>query len=178
MKKIISDFLNVPIDYYVQVRYSGVEAIIDTIGGVQVNIPFKMEYDDPYADPPLHIYFEPGTQTLSGEEAVKYLRWRKNNGEDGRGDLYRIQRQQDFIMKAFRKSVGLRLPIVVKTTMNYVRTDMPIQNALYYAAKAADIDFEKIEFHQIPGEPGSNGSGYYIHHPQEMEEMFEQIYSK
>ena len=80
---IVSDILDVPVHEYVKVTYSGIERIVDSIGGVEVNIPIKMDYEDIYAEPELHIPFEEGVQTLRGDNAIEYLRFRKNN--DGTG---------------------------------------------------------------------------------------------
>lgn len=178
MKYFTEKFLGVPIDYYVKVNYSGVASVIDVVGGVQVNIPFKMDYDDEWAEPPLHIHFEPGLQLLNGEDSVKYLRWRKNNDETGAGDLKRIDRQQDFVKKFLSKALGLDLPKVVKTSLNYVFTDMPADKMIYYASKARNFDMGNLKTYKIPGRAGENGQGLYIHDPEELEKMFEQIYSR
>lgn len=178
MKYFLEKFLNVPIDNYVKVNYNGVSAIIDVIGGVNVNIPFDMNYDDKWANPPLHIHFKKGPQVLNGKESVEYLRWRKNNGEAGKGDLYRINRQQDFVKRAVSKALGLRLPKVVKTSLNYVRTDMKSGNILNLAKQASDFDMKNLETYRIPGRVGTSGHGLYIHDPEEMEKMFEEIYSR
>ena len=52
----VSELLyGLPINYYVIVEYDDIRKIMDAIGGVYVDVPFRMKYDDPYADPPLHI---------------------------------------------------------------------------------------------------------------------------
>ena len=63
----VSDvLLGMPINYYVVVDYDAVRAIVDEMGGVPIDIPFTMKYDDPYDTPPLHIYFEKGTDGSFG----------------------------------------------------------------------------------------------------------------
>jgi len=176
MKYFLSEFLEVPIDYYVKVNYSGVAAIVDVIGGVETNVPFDMNYDDPWSDPPLHIHFEKGVQTLNGKEAVEYLRWRKNNGEDGTGDLNRISRQQDFLERAIDKALGLKLARVIKTSLNYIRTDMPASDMLNTAAQASNFKMSNLKTYRIPGRASTDGRGLYIHDPDAMEKMFEEIY--
>lgn len=71
--------------------------------GVEVDVPFHMEYTDIYDDPPLYIDIPQGRQLLDGEEALKFLRYRK--GYDNQ-DLGRIEAQQQFIRSA-AKSLGL-----------------------------------------------------------------------
>lgn len=176
MKYFLSEFLNVPIDHYVKVNYNGAAAIIDVIGGIKINIPFDMNYDDEWAEPELHIHFEKGEQTLSGKQSVEYLRWRKNNDEEGRGDLARIDRQQDFLQRVIDKSIGLKLPKVVKTSLNYIRTDMSAGDIISLATQAADFKMNDLKTYRIPGRVGTDGHGLYINNPEEMEKMFEDIY--
>lgn len=44
---------------------------------LEVDVPYTMKYQDLYADPPLNIDIEPGKQTLTGNEAEAYLKFRK-----------------------------------------------------------------------------------------------------
>lgn len=178
MKYFISKFLGVPIDHYVKVNYNGVAAIVDVIGGVEVNVPFDMNYDDEMADPPLHIHLEKGRQLLTGQKSVEYLRWRKNNGEEGAGDLNRIARQQEFLEIALRKAISLKLPRVVKTSLNYVRTDMSSTDILNTASKAVNFEMRNLEVYRIPGRASTDGHGFYLHDPEAMENMFETIYKR
>jgi len=176
MKYFLGEFLNVPIDSYVKVNYNGVAAIIDVMGGIKVNVPFDMNYDDEWADPELHIHFEKGEQILNGKQSVEYLRWRKNNGEEGRGDLDRIKRQQDFVKTVVSKAIGLKLPKVVKTSLNYIRTDMSAGDIINLATKASNFKTKDLKTYRIPGRVGTDGHGLYIHNPEELEKMFEDIY--
>ena len=50
MKKYLSAFLGVPIDYTVRVNYNGVGAIVDTLGGIEVNVPFAPGRTDASAE--------------------------------------------------------------------------------------------------------------------------------
>ncbi|MGM0378707.1 MAG: LCP family protein [Bacillota bacterium] len=179
MKAYLENFLNVPIDAYVKIDYDGVESIVDVIGGINVYVSQKMNYDDPYSDPPLHIHFEKGNHHLNGKDALKYLRWRKNNDGKNLGDINRISRQQDFLKKAIDKALGLKLPRVVKTSLNYVQTDMKAGKIINLAYKAKDFQMKDLKTYQIPGEVDTvNNLSVYIHHPGEMEKMFEKIYSR
>nr|MBQ4320133.1 LCP family protein [Clostridia bacterium] len=57
----------IQIDYWAVVKLDGFSKIVDSIGGVEVDIPFAMDYDDP--DQNLHIHLKPGVQTLDGKQA-------------------------------------------------------------------------------------------------------------
>ncbi|MZQ96143.1 MAG: LytR family transcriptional regulator [Acidaminobacter sp.] len=177
--KAVSAILGVPVHHYVKLDYEAVEAVVDVVKGIEVDVPFDMDYDDPYADPPLHIHFDKGLQTLNGEEAVEYLRWRKNNGSEGQGDLPRIGRQQDFVVTLAKKAIGLKLPMVIKTVFDYLETDMNLGDMVYLASVGIGVDFSKLESTTIPGEVGmKNGGSYLFHDPEQTYELMKGIYER
>jgi LCP family protein required for cell wall assembly len=180
MKQYVSDFLGVPIDYYVRVDFKAVEAIVDTLGGYEVTVPFNMVYDDIYDTPPLHIDIKAGRQTLNGAESVKYLRFRQNNdGSIREGDIQRIPRQQHFVDYMMNKALSFKLPSVINTIISsrYVKTDLTLENALAYSLKAAVLKPENINFYTVPGTTDMiKGVSYWIHDPYELEKMLFSIY--
>lgn len=93
----VSDFLQVPIEHYIQVDLHGVSALVDALGGIEVDIPAAMNYEDHAGN--LAIHFDKGRRRLNGDESVEFLRFR----HDAEGDFGRIRRQQLFIREAFRQ---------------------------------------------------------------------------
>ncbi len=59
-----------------------------------MDIPMEWNYEDTTVGNSLIIHFKPGLQTLNGEDAVKFLRFRKGYKN---ADLGRVQAQQQFI---------------------------------------------------------------------------------
>lgn len=172
----VEDVLGIPIHYTAAVEYDAVEVVVDVMGGVEYDIPFDMNYDDPYDTPPLHIHFKKGPQVLNGEDAVKFLRWRKNNNEGGQGDLPRINRQQDFLIAIAKQAIGPQLPMIIKAGYPFVKTDMSLDEALYYGyLGATNVDLNAIESYTIPGVPESV---YYKHDPEATEQLMIDIYSQ
>ena len=180
LKHEISKILGVPITYYVELDYEAVGKVVDTIGGVEVEIPYKMFYDDRYDKPPLHIYFEPGLQKIDGENAMKYLRWRKNNdGSHSLGDLDRVKRQQEFVQLVTQKAMGFKLPFVIKDVFSYLKTDMNIGDMLYLGAQGLGFDFSNLKKHVIPGEPGMKyRASYYFHDADATLVLMKEIYER
>lgn len=177
LKQEISNMLKVPVHYYVKFDYDGATDIIDTIGGVEINVPFDMDYDDVWADPELHIQLKEGKQLLDGENSVDYLRWRQNNDDvKSAGDLPRIARMQEFFKAAVKKSISLKLPSVVSAGMKSVRTDIELGIALKYAQHAVDMNSSNISTYRLPGDAPQR-SGYYIGDPEAIEELLVDIYS-
>lgn len=175
----VRDILQIPIHHFVKVEYEGVEKIIDSIDGVEVNIPFDMDYDDPTDN--LHIHLSKGKQTLNGEDSVRYLRFRKNNDNThaSEGDIGRISRQQEFIKSALNKCLGLELIGVVNTAKDYIKTSLTAEQMIYYANKFRKIDKEDINTYVLPGEPKwLENSSFVVADKEKVKEMIIEIYKK
>jgi len=178
----VSDILQgMPINYYVVVDYKSVKKVVDSMGGVPMNITFHMHYNDPYDDPPLKIDIPEGYTVLDGDTAVEFLRFRKgSNGYAGypEGDIGRIKAQQEFVKSAFRQALGFSLPKVVKTTLNNVDSDLPLGMATKLAAKAVGLKGDNIQTIMIPGESGTkDGLSYWFADEDGVKDMLTQIYN-
>ena len=89
LKQEVSRLTGIYPDFYVMVEWEAIGELVDALGGVYFDVPFDMNYDDPYQD--LHIHQEAGYRKLSGEDAMEVIRWRKNNAGalSGRCGTYR-----------------------------------------------------------------------------------------
>lgn len=180
--KAVSTVLgDVPIHYYASVTYKGVERIVDSLGGIQVNIPMNMKYDDPYDKPPLHINLKKGPKVLNGKTAIQFLRFRKGNNGGGypNGDLGRTQAQQQFLKSALGKVLGFRLPVVANTVVKYVKTDISISEIASIAKDAVGMKRSNLKTHSIPGKAVmQNHLSYFLHDKDQVEELMKEIYSE
>ena len=163
----VENLLDEDINYYVKVDYEGFKKCIDAIGGIDVVPEHDMDYDA-YD---IQIHFKKGEKVhLDGEKAEQYVRWRKNNNEQGyaTGDLGRISAQQDFMVKVYEKIKSpagiVRIPKLLNTVAKYAETNMGPMDMLKYAFKLRKIDINNIDKSLIPGEPKYiNGISYYIY---------------
>lgn len=172
-KKAVEQVLGVPIHYYVNVNYNGLKAIVNTLGGIEVNVHRNMSYDDPYASPPLYIHLNAGRQVLTGDQAMGYVRWRKNNDGSGDSDLERTKRQQNFVIEVVKKSFGFDILNVIGLTFDYVKTDMSKTDVLYYGTELMGFDFSTVQTHMVPGEADYR---YYYHDPAATKALVQEIY--
>lgn len=69
LKEEIEHTFGIPIDYYVLVDLEGFIALVDELGGVELDIPLDMNYDDPYQN--LHIHFTKGVHKVDGQGAME-----------------------------------------------------------------------------------------------------------
>src|SRR4051812_20502681 len=120
--RTITENFGIEINHYVQVNFAQFQKLVDVIGGVPI------AFDKPVRDEWTGLEIdEPGCVTLSGDQALNYVRSRHFEyfedgewNEDPASDLSRISRQQDFIEKAVERaaSKGLRNPITMNRLLD------------------------------------------------------------
>ena len=126
--------------YYVLLDFSGVEKMIDALGGIDLPVPPDLAvYDWYYSDDDQHaqtVSFPPGTQHLDGYHAVAFGRNRDPN------DFSRIKRQQLVITTALHKALSTALLDDPTGLWNAygstVKTDMPLLTMASYAPLLKD----------------------------------------
>ena len=80
MQKTIENFLDIDIDYYVKINFKGVVKLVDTLGGIKVDVPYSLcEQNSSRQWGSNTVYIEKGLQTLNGEQALAYSRNRHPN---------------------------------------------------------------------------------------------------
>ncbi|MCT2346722.1 polyisoprenyl-teichoic acid--peptidoglycan teichoic acid transferase TagU [Niallia taxi] len=92
----VENFLDIPIDYYMQINMEGFKDIVDSVGGVTVNNDLDFTYEG--------VHFPKGEVTLNGEKALKFSRMRY---EDPRGDFGRQLRQRMIIQAVLKEGASL-----------------------------------------------------------------------
>jgi len=164
--KGLGDILGFTPDCYAIVSMGVVEALVNTMGGVVYTVPRDMHYDDPSQD--LSIHINAGYQWLSGEDAVKVLRFRVGNDGTGyaTGDLGRIATQQDFLMSIAKQMLTLgnipNLEKLIEIFEEYVKTDLTANNIAFFVREFLLLDEENIHFHILPGKGVYiRGGAYY-----------------
>ncbi|GBR76668.1 cell envelope-related transcriptional attenuator [Candidatus Termititenax persephonae] len=140
LREAVSNYLQTPIHYYIEMDVNGLVTLVDQIGGVPINVEKRMYYVDYAGD--LFIDLQPGQQVLNGEKAMQYVRFRN----DAMVDLGRIERQHKF-MRAFANrllniSVIFKAPTVIFKMAKFVRTNIP-------AARLGDLAARLKEAYQL-----------------------------
>ena len=149
-----------------------VAEIIDAIGGVYFDVPQDMVYNDPFQD--LNINIKKGYQLLSGEDAVKVLRFRHNYAG---GDIQRIGVQQDFFKAIAKQLLDLKnipnMTAAIEIYNKRVETDLKPENVAWYLTQFLNLDFNNINFMTLPGNTNGsiNGASYVFIHVDEWLEM-------
>ncbi len=178
--KAVSDLLfGMPIHYYAVIEFKGVENIVESIGGVPMEIPFHMRYTDKSDKPPLYIDIPKGPKLLDGETTVKFLRFRQ--GDKGypdypQGDLDRQRAQQQFLKSAFEQSIGKNLTQIVKTIQKNVKSNLDLTMALKLVKKAPNMRGDDFSTHILPGVSETKSPWYYHQNVEETDALIKEIY--
>ena len=182
LKSEITDLLGVQVDRYVVVNLDAFEQVIDAIGGVTIDVPRDMKYRDPYQD--LTINLSKGPQTLNGEQAIGFVRYRAGYAE---GDLGRIEAQQLFIQALINQmtspSIVNKIPELANIVKTNMDTDMTVQEMIWFAKQGLEIDLATgVNMYVLPGEAhyvwsGSQWLSYYLPFEDEILAMVNQSFN-
>ncbi len=139
---------NIPIDRYVRVNTSAFREMVDLVGGIEVDVPRRMEYTDRTQG--LYIDLYPGWQTLNGDQAEQFARFRKESG-----DIGRVQRQQ-ILLKALRErltnpTVIPKLPQAIRVLQRYVDTNLTLEEMLAIANFGLELETDHLQMVMLPG---------------------------
>ncbi|WP_298824676.1 LytR family transcriptional regulator [uncultured Planococcus sp.] len=157
----VENLLDIPIDYVMQVNMEGFKDIVDAVDGVEVNN--TLAFDG----------FAEGTLELNGEEALDYVRMRK---QDPEGDFGRQNRQKQVIQGIMKKGAS------VNSLLNYkdiftalgdnVRTNMTFDEMMDVQSNYRDAigTVEQLMVEDGYGET-INGIWYYIMDDAELAEI-------
>jgi polyisoprenyl-teichoic acid--peptidoglycan teichoic acid transferase len=143
----VEQFLGVPINFYAQIDFSAFEKFIDGLGGLDIKIKTPITIDP--LGPGNTKTLQPGTQTLSGAEALAYARQRHTD----HGDVDRAERQQEVIMAIRNQIFNLNmLPgLISKSPKIYsdiaagLRTNLTLSQVVQLALAAQRIPKENIK---------------------------------
>lgn len=134
----VSKFFDVPIAYYVAVNFDGFRKVIDTIGGITVDVPYTLDdYDyptddegDPYGT--THVHFAEGLQNMDGKTALRYARTRHADN-----DFARSRRQLQIINAVRQKAMKLdllpKVPGLIDDLGGMIETNIPFDQQLAMA---------------------------------------------
>ena len=149
----VENLIGIDIDHYVIVNVRSFVKIIDAIGGVDIYVPKRMYYEDPWDDDGgLLIDLYPGRQHMDGKTAVTYVRYR-----DSEGDIGRIQRQQQFVEACIDKvtspEIITKIPDIIREVYNAVDTDMNFRELLELAGAVKAAQKNGLVTDMVPGYP-------------------------
>ena len=155
----IEDHTGVPVDHHAMVDFEGFEAVVDAMGGVEVDV------EDDF---PEKWRMEKGLQRLNGKRALRYARYRGTSC----GDLDRIERQQELV--AALRSAALRwntvreMPEIARVIDENVETDLGLDEAISLGRVLIKRGLNaKMTANQLKGGPETLENGDQVLVPNE-----------
>ena len=148
LEDAVSALLDIPIHYYARIDFIGFIAMVDAVGGVDIDVKrtLRAKHYDGYGLTTTGFRLTKGVHHLTGAEALAYARIRKGVGET---DFTRAGRQQEVIV-ALRSSVSSggslfwRLPTLLDAVANTIRTDVPTARLPELAAIVDEVGAKNV----------------------------------
>ena len=138
MMDTIENYFDVTIDYYAKINFKGLVSLVDTLGGITVDVPQDLCTDNSNREG--EVCISAGVQTLNGEQALVLARNRKQLAG---GDLDRGLNQQLVIQGILNKAKELKsinqVMDVLNTITNNLDTNFTEQQILSFYDIAKDI---------------------------------------
>lgn len=148
--KTVSDLLGVPIQYYLYTDFKGFIALIDAIGGIDLDVEKDMKYRDSEDDHIYDINLKKGMQHLNGNTALQYVRFR----HDALSDFTRTERQRKFMQAVVQKLQSttslIKLPIILNAIDPYIETNLSVTDMLKLGALGFEAKTDGIVSSQLP----------------------------
>jgi LCP family protein required for cell wall assembly len=153
-RQTIEQAFGIPINYYAWIGLDGFVKVIDTVGGVDVDVTHAIT-DDSYPDDVgnhtgdiyayKRLYIPPGPQHLDGNTALEYVRSRH---ADLVGDFGRSARQQQVLTalktKLNNPDIVSKLPAIANDLNGYVKTDMQLTDVFKLMNFARGLNINNI----------------------------------
>ncbi|MCZ8512506.1 LCP family protein [Paenibacillus filicis] len=148
--KTVGDLLGIPIQYYVYTDFKGFIALVDAIGGIDLDVEKDMKYTDAEDGHEYDINLKKGMQHLDGKTALQYVRFR----HDALSDFARTERQRKFLQAVAEKmqstSSLIRLPRILNSIDPYIETNLATTDMLKLGSLAYEAKTEGMVSQQVP----------------------------
>ncbi|MBP2241967.1 LCP family protein required for cell wall assembly [Cytobacillus eiseniae] len=167
----IDELLDVPIDYYITTNFEGFEDIVDTLGGVEVDVPFT--FKSQLTGSLKWKTFTEGPMELNGNEALAYVRMRKKDPE---GDKGRNERQREVIKAIIDKGASVstipKINDILGDLGENVKTNIPPSELINFVKLYTKIKNSEIQNLTLEGKDQYiNGGSYFIADEDSIEEL-------
>ncbi len=176
----VSSVLNgMAIDRYVRVDTAAFRELVDLLGGVEVFVPEPMSYVDQTQK--LKIDLSPGLQTLNGDQAEQFARFR----HDAYGDIGRVQRQQTLLKALLKRATSPaiipRLPGLVVSMQKYIDTNLSLEELLALTGAGRKLSQGNFKMVMLPGRfstPTEFNASYWIMNPDGRDRVLQQYFNQ
>lgn len=170
---------------YILIDTEGLRKLVDTIGGLEFEVPMDMKYDDYSQD--LHIDLKEGWQKLNGDQVEQLVRFRHNaNGSTysydyGIEDFGRMRTQRAVMVAIAKQTIKFKniteIGQIIDIAKTYVKTNMDLNIIKDYVPYIVEINTENIKTEQLPGQSQYiNGISFFLADEDEIETVVQDLF--
>lgn len=181
----VNEITGLDIQYYAVIDNKALIKTVDAIGGVDFDVPIRMQYDDPTQD--LEIDLQPGLQKIDGAKAEQLLRFRHNNdgtsysSEYGDNDIGRMRTQREFIMETVKQTLQfkniMKLGSLMDIVYENIQTNVQLSNIKDYLPYAIEFSTENISTGALPGTPALiNKLWFFEYNKTETQKLVDELF--
>ena len=149
LKREVQTIIGFRPDFYVSIEEDAFVTIVDAVGGVYIDVPFRMHYSDIYQD--LYINIPAGRQRLDGENALHFVRFRYHYGQTSAISTHQRQEHQHQFVNAMMQElltprIITTIPQLIRTYLDHVNTDLALRNLLWFGEQFVLGDITLITY--------------------------------
>ncbi|HZC06033.1 MAG TPA: LCP family protein [Ktedonobacterales bacterium] len=136
----VSDVTGMDVPYFMTINFQGFRALVDALGGVDINVPTAFTANYPINDDPAInagwkvIHFNTGVQHMNGEQAIEYARARYVLSPASEGTDFARSARQQLLIRAIASR--MRSPSAWPGLSNAMTA---LQKAIYTNLSLADL---------------------------------------
>ncbi|QDP41092.1 LCP family protein [Radiobacillus deserti] len=163
----VENLLDIPIDEFVTVNFEGFRDIVNTLGGVTIDIK-KGFWEKNIYDNNNRIEFSPGVTKLNGEEALAFVRMRKR---EVAATYTRDERQRQFIKAAIDEVISagtiFNIGEISDILGKNINTSLKPNEIFALQKMYASMDVSSIQSYELKGVNDRLNGGLYYFFPDE-----------
>lgn len=181
----VNKITGLDIKYYILVDTKALIKLVDTIGGLEFDVPIDMNYDDGSQD--LYIHLSKGYQKLNGAQVEQLVRFRHNNNgttyphDYGIEDHGRSRTQRNVVIALAKQTLKFKnigeISNIIDILKEYVKTNLDLNAVKDYIPYAMKMDMDNIKVGKIPGKDEKvNGVWFFFHNEEETKELVNELF--
>ncbi|GAA3325751.1 hypothetical protein GCM10020331_058900 [Ectobacillus funiculus] len=154
----VSELTGVPINYYVETNYQGLQGMVDAIGGIDMNVPFDVKLTHPwYPENKKNKVVNAGVHSVDGKMVTELVheRYSLKNGEYDRQKKLQEEALIGIAKKtALKPSNVTKLPGVIKQVPNFlIASNMNTSDMISLGVAIKDFNPDtQLHYYQVGGE--------------------------
>lgn len=182
----VNEITGLNIQYYILVDTEALIKLVDTIGGLEFDVPIDMNYDDSTQD--LHIHLSAGYQKLNGKQVEGLVRFRHNNDwtsyspNYGIEDHGRSRTQRNVVIALANQTLKFKniteISNIIDILKEYVDTNLDLNAIKDYLPYATQMNMDNVKVGMLPGyDDIVNGIWFFFYDEEETKALVDELFN-